>query len=206
MPAAMRPEKPVARIWAQYRTAMRAATSAEGGQYCCSTYTNDRAFMNGQICALEAQEHEKKKKFGRGPTFTSVKDGQHISRTRVKRRLSDTEEESAGYKTAKVGDESSTSRHDGPDKHPGAHVDARLDAGDEHVTGNLHEDIADEETESRSVTLFPRQILGREGIMNAHGDGCVKVAAGETEIFFQVVKTGLGDGVSVDIVEEVHDT
>lgn len=33
MPAAMRPEKPVARIWEQYNIAMRAATSICNGQY-----------------------------------------------------------------------------------------------------------------------------------------------------------------------------
>jgi hypothetical protein len=111
-------------------------------------------------------------------TFPRIKDTQHISSARIERRLSDTKKEPTRNQPTKILHQRRTTTHNRPDEHPRAHVDARLDARDEHVAGDLHEDVADEED----------------------GDGGVELNSCHTEVFFQVVQTRLGDGVAVDVV------
>lgn len=74
-------------------------------------------------------------------------------------------------------------RDDRPDYHPRAHVEARPYPRDQHVAGDLEQHIADKQ--------------------DRHGD--VKVETAHAQILFEIVQPRLGDGIAVDVVEEVHD-
>lgn len=62
------------------------------------------------------------------------------------RSLSNAQKKPTGNHAAEILNKSRTGGYNGPDEHPAAHVDAGFDARDEHVGGDLHEDVADEET------------------------------------------------------------
>lgn len=77
------------------------------------------------------------------------------------RRFSNSQEKSARNQATEVLDECGAGGYDGPDQHPRAHVDAGFDPGDEHIGGDLHEDVADEEAGGVSVGLDGRWRGGR---------------------------------------------
>lgn len=62
------------------------------------------------------------------------------------RSLSDTQEESASHEAAIVLNEGCASRHYSPDQHPRTHVYAGLNSSDQHVRGDLHQNVTNEET------------------------------------------------------------
>ena len=112
-PAAISPENPVARICAQYRSAMRVATS-----------------VRSSAPSRTSQSHTL--------TFPRVENTQHVSRAWIKWSLGNSQEESTCDQPPKALNKRRTSAHNSPNQHPCAHVDARLDARDEHVGRDLH--------------------------------------------------------------------
>lgn len=77
--------------------------------------------------------------------FSRIKNPQNIQRPGIIRCLHDSQKEPREKQPHKVCRKGCEPRNDGPEEHAGGHVVGRAQAGDEHVGGDLAEDVADEE-------------------------------------------------------------
>jgi hypothetical protein len=118
----------------------------------------------------------------RGDLLTVVEHWKQIHGTRVIWSLCHTKEEACEKKAFEVLSQGGQGRYDSPEHHARAHVAWRTRAVQEHVGGDLAEEIAHEQDWHAGLILSAREI----------------------EVLFKIVETGKGDGVAVEIVEPVH--
>jgi hypothetical protein len=74
-------------------------------------------------------------------------------KTNIKGALGYPQEKATSNEPAEVLNERRTRRDDGPDQHPGTHVPGRPDFGDQHVGGDLHQHVADEQDADAGVEI-----------------------------------------------------
>ena len=96
--------------------------------------------------------------------------------------LSNTQEETGKQEALKVLGQGSESRDDSPEHHAATHIARRASSVEEHVGGDLTQEITDEEN-------------GHTGLV---------FCAAEVEILLKIVKAGECNGISVKVVEPVH--
>lgn len=77
--------------------------------------------------------------------FSRIKNPQNIQRPGIIRCFHDSQKESREKQPHEVCRKCGEARDDGPEEHAGGHVVGGPEAGDEHVGGDLAEDVADEE-------------------------------------------------------------
>lgn len=102
---------------------------------------------------------------------------------RVERSLRDTQEKSSKEQTNKILGDTRESRHNRPKSHRRSHVIRRANASDQHVGGNATKDIANEKDRDTGGVL----------------------CRADLEIFFDIVEFGEGNGISVKVIEPVHE-
>lgn len=110
-----------------------------------------------------------------GNLLSVVEDGEDVHGAGVEGGLSETEEETSEQEADEVLGEGGQSRDDGPEHHDETHVPRRTSSGQEHVAGNLTEDVADEEDGNAGLVL----------------------GVGEVEVLLEVVQAGQGDGIAI---------
>lgn len=114
--------------------------------------------------------------------FSRIKNPQNIQRPGIIRCFHDSQKKSREKQPDKITRKGCETGDDGPEEHAGGHVVGRAQARDEHVGGDLAENVADEED----------------------GDAGLVLGAGEVGVGFEGAEAGEGDGVAVEVVEPVH--
>lgn len=113
-----------------------------------------------------------------GDLLTGVEHGEEVDSAGVVWGLSHAKEEAGEQETSEVLGQGGKSRNDGPQHHAAAHVSGRSGAVEEHVGGNLAEEVTDEENRHTRLIL----------------------CAGEVQVLFQVVQTCQCNGVTVKVI------
>lgn len=114
--------------------------------------------------------------------LSRIKNPQNIQRSGIIRCFHNSQKKSREKQPHEVCRKGCEAGDDGPEEHAGGHVVGGSKAGDEHVGGDLAEDVADEED----------------------GDAGLVLGAGEVGVGFEGAEAGEGDGVAVEVVEPVH--
>ena len=85
--------------------------------------------------------------------FASVEDSEKVHSSRVVRSFCNTEEEADKQKTDEVVTDGGQGRYDGPQSHTDAHVVRGSNASQEHIRGNLSQQITNEENADAGEVL-----------------------------------------------------
>lgn len=117
-----------------------------------------------------------------GDLLTVVEHREKVDRTGVVRSLGETQEEAGEQQSLEVLSQSGKSRDNSPKHHAATHVARRTSSVEEHVAGDLTQQIADEED-------------GHTGLV---------LCTGEIEILLKIIKTGESDSIAIQVVEPVH--
>lgn len=91
--------------------------------------------------------------------------------------FNDAEEEASKEETDVSARESSADGNDGPEHHDTDEELGRIDPGDEHVGGDTHKDVTDEED----------------------GDACLVLSVGDAEVVLERAETSESDSISVEV-------